>query len=51
MKSLQDIQGRHSRVPPLFKGGDLIFEFFKKGGNQKQNFGVGEKKGGEDFQK
>ena len=42
---------QHSRVPPLLKGGNPIFEFFKKGGNQKKIFGWGKKKGGKDFQK
>ena len=38
--------------PPLFKGGDPIFEFFKKGGEPKKKFwGGGKKKGGERFSK
>ena len=38
---------------PLFKGGggNPIFEFFKKGGNQKKILGWGKKKGGERFSK
>ena len=40
----------HSRGP-LFKGGNPIFEFFKKGREPKKNFGVGEKKGGGRFSK
>ena len=34
----------HSVFPPLSKGGDPNFENFKKGGNLKKNFGVGETK-------
>ena len=33
--------------PSFLKGGNPIFVLFKKGGNQKKNLGVGEKKGRE----
>ena len=35
----------------LFKGGNPIFEFFKKGGNKKKFGGGGNQKGGERFSK
>ena len=42
----------HSRFPPPFlKGGNPIFEFFKKGGEPKKKFWGGGKKGGEMFSK
>ena len=39
----------HSRVPPFLKGGNPIFEFFKKGGEPKKILGWGKKRGGKIF--